>query len=188
MLILPNGFEYFENYYHYTLFFHLMFAELPLHGRKTESKTKSLSRIEPYSVYSKLNIDADIGWLRERSHITLAENQCSITISKWLSKSFKECGLELSKYSNNNRLFSFIARFLVTLLFIQIKIDLSMNTCMFEVTDRNVNGDVSASSSKRHVRLVLSGGQENQSTDEVPHSPRAFFQDNNISKGIVRSK
>ena len=56
-------------------------------------------------------------------------------------------GLELSKYSNNNRLFSFIARFLVTLLFIQIKIDLSMNTCMFEVTDRNVNGDVSASSS-----------------------------------------
>ena len=47
-----------------------MFAELPLHGRKTESKTKSLSRIEPYSVYSKLNIDVDIGWLRERSHIT----------------------------------------------------------------------------------------------------------------------
>ena len=42
--------------------------------------------------------------------------------------------------------------------------------------------------SKQHVRLVLSCGQENQSTDEVHHGPEAFFQDNNISKGIVRSK
>ena len=42
--------------------------------------------------------------------------------------------------------------------------------------------------SKQHVRLVLSCGQENQSTDEVHHSTQEFVQDNNISKGIVRSK
>ena len=71
-----------------------------------------------------------------------------------------------------------------------------MNTCMFEVTDRNVNGDVSASSSLPYAVCSeqttrspgLSCGQEIQSTDEVHHSPQAFFQDNNISKGIVRSK
>lgn len=41
---------------------------------------------------------------------------------------------------------------------------------------------------KQHVRQVLCCGQENQSTEKVNHSPQAFFQDNNISKGIIGSK